>query len=205
VIEDDYDSEFRFDGPPLSSLHGLHPDRVVYIGTFSKTLCPAIRIGYLVLPPLLINLGRSRKWQSDLHNEVVSQMALAHFIDRGHYLRHVRRMRRHYWEKRKAVVRALREICGDRVAILGSAAGLHLVATFAGYRFTPAFFQETEAKGARFYPVAIHAAHPEAHQDKLLLGYGNLGFKEIAQGTALLGSSVDRYRLRPGVRMTDTT
>ena len=57
IIEDDYDSEFRFDGPPLSSLHGLHPDRVVYIGTFSKTLCPAIRIGYLILPPQLISLG----------------------------------------------------------------------------------------------------------------------------------------------------
>ncbi len=57
IIEDDYDSEFRFDGPPLSSLHGLHPDRVVYIGTFSKTLCPALRIGYLILPPQLIGLG----------------------------------------------------------------------------------------------------------------------------------------------------
>ena len=103
VIEDDYDSEFRFDGPPLGSLHGIAPEQVVYIGTFSKTLCPALRTGYLILPQDLINQGRGRKWHCDLHNEIPSQLALAHFIGQGGYLRHLARMKRLYARKRDVV------------------------------------------------------------------------------------------------------
>ncbi|MFH0782406.1 MAG: PLP-dependent aminotransferase family protein [Pseudomonadota bacterium] len=197
VIEDDYDSEFRFDGPPLSSLHGLHPDRVVYIGTFSKTLCPAIRIGYLILPPQLIGLGRSRKWQSDLHNEVTSQLALARFIRLGHYLRHVARMRKHYQQRRNDLTVALGEFFGSQVQVLGSATGLHLVARFAGYEFTPAFFAATESAGARFYPVDPHAMAPGSHLDELLLGYGNLSSAEIRAGLAILAEHLDHYRTVP--------
>lgn len=189
IIEDDYDSEFRFDGPPLSSLHGLLPERVVYIGTFSKTLCPAIRIGYLVLPPPLVNLGRSRKWQCDLHNEVTSQLTLARFIDEGCYLRHVGRMRKHYQERRKDVVRALADQIGDQVEILGSATGLHLVARFPGRTFSNDFFTGTAGAGARFYPVETHAIVPGRHLDKLLIGYGNLGRAQIAAGIAVLAGA----------------
>ena len=197
LIEDDYDSEFRFDGPPLSSLHGLHPDRVVYIGTFSKTLCPAIRIGYLVLPPQLINLGRNSKWQSDLHNEITSQLALARFIRLGHYLRHVTRMRKHYQQRRTDMMSALAVNFGSQVEVLGSATGLHLVARFAGYAFTPAFFAAMEAAGVRFYPVATHAFDPARHRDKLLLGYGNVSTEEIHSGLAVLGKHLHQYRERP--------
>jgi GntR family transcriptional regulator / MocR family aminotransferase len=194
LVEDDYDSEFRFDGPPLSSLHGLHPDRVVYIGTFSKTLCPAIRIGYLVLPENLINSGRSSKWQSDLHNEITSQLALARFISSGHYLRHVARMRKHYRQRRNELVRALVDHFGHRVEILGSATGLHLAARFRGCRFTPNFFAATEIAGARFYPVATHAIDPDRHHDQLLLGYGNLSRSEITAGLAILVKHLENYR-----------
>jgi GntR family transcriptional regulator/MocR family aminotransferase len=197
LVEDDYDSEFRFDGPPLSSLHGLHPDRVVYIGTFSKTLCPAIRIGYLVLPEKLISLGRSSKWQSDLHNEITSQLALARFISCGHYLRHVAKMRKHYRQRRNDLVRGLAENFGERVEIEGSATGLHLVARFLGYRFSPTFFAATETAGARFYPVASHAVRPGRHHDELLLGYGNLSAEEITAGLAILAEHLDNYRQVP--------
>ncbi len=197
IIEDDYDSEFRFDGPPLSSLHGLHPERVVYIGTFSKTLCPAIRIGYLVLPAPLISLGRSRKWQSDLHNEVTSQLTLARFIAEGAYLRHVGRMRKHYHERRKGVVRALAVHFGDRAEVMGSAAGLHLVARFPGRQFAESFFAETVAAGARFYPVETHAIVPGRHLDKLLIGYGNLEREAIASGIAILAEVLGRQASSP--------
>ncbi len=190
VVEDDYDSEFRFDGPPLSSLHGLFPDRVVYIGTFSKTLCPAIRVGYLVLPPELINLGRSRKWQSDLHNEVSSQLALAKFIREGLYLRHVSKMRKHYLQRRKALVTALDEKFGDRVKLLGSATGLHLVAQFKGFRISQDNLDDIERKGARFYPVGTHSTQPEMHRDKLLIGYGNLQVDEIIAGVEILSQHI---------------
>ncbi len=192
IVEDDYDSEFRFDGPPLSSLHGLCPDRVVYIGTFSKTLCPAIRIGYLILPPELINLGRSRKWHSDLHNEVVSQLALAGFIREGFYLRHIAKMRKHYLQRRKRVVELLCHKFGNRVKILGSATGLHLVAQFDNCTFSAAFFNLLEKAGARFYPVETHSIKPGNHHDKILIGYGNLSPEEINQGLDILEENFDK-------------
>lgn len=192
VIEDDYDSEFRFDGPPLSSLHGLCPDRLVYIGTFSKTLCPAIRIGYLVLPQELISLGRSRKWQSDLHNEVTSQLALARFISEGFYLRHVVKMRKHYLKKRKALVAALQNSFGKRVEVLGSATGLHLVARFDNCQFTDDFLETVERAGARFYPVETHAIQPGNHLNELLIGYGNVDVEQIEKGIEILEKHIEQ-------------
>lgn len=193
LIEDDYDSEFRFDGPPLSSLHGLHPERVVYIGTFSKTLCPAIRLGYMVLPAPLISLGRNRKWQSDLHNEVTSQLTLARFIGKGYYLRHVGKMRKHYLQRRNDVVRALFEKFGEGVEVLGSATGLHLVGRFRDYHFPASVLEDIATAGARFYPVETHAIRCGRHKDKLLIGYGNLSREAIDAGIAVLADY-----LRPG-------
>ena len=94
VVEDDYDSEFRYDSPPISSIQGLDPERVVYIGTFSKTLCPALRIGYIVFPPELVNQGREVKWFTDLHNSSVEQIILARFMAGGHFVRHVHAMKK---------------------------------------------------------------------------------------------------------------
>ncbi len=186
ILEDDYDSEFRFDGPPLSSLHGLCPDRVIYIGTFSKTLCPAIRIGYMILPPELINRGRNRKWHSDLHNEVCSQLALAGFIREGFYLRHVVRMRKHYKVIRRAVTEALSDHFGDDVQILGSATGLHLTIQFKESFFSSSFFDKVEKAGVRVYPVADHAVGLNEHRDKILIGYGNLTVDEAWSGIEIL-------------------
>lgn len=196
LVEDDYDSEFRYDGPPIGSLHGLLPDRVVYIGTFSKTLCPALRIGYLILPSPLIDLGRSRKWHSDLHNEVLSQLALARFIEQGHYLRHLQRMRKHYRKRRQEMVKTLEELFGSAVTVLGSAAGLHLVARFPGRNFTPSFFSVMEDVGVRLYSVAPHAIAPGSYLDHLLLGYGNLDAETIRRGLTLLARHFDDDRHR---------
>lgn len=186
VIEDDYDSEFRFDGPPLGSLHGLNPDRVIYIGTFSKTLCPAIRIGYLVLPAGFIHHGRIRKWHSDLHNEVISQLTLAEFIRRGFYLKHVAKMRKQYLKKRKRLVHALHRFFGNSVVIRGSSTGLHLVAEFIDHNFTDELLARVEEGGARFYSVEIHSIVPGKHLRQLLIGYGNLTVEEIDRGIEIL-------------------
>ncbi len=199
VIEDDYDSEFRFDGPPISSLHGLAPSRVVYIGTFSKTLCPAIRIGYIVLPAELISGGRSRKWQMDLHNEVTSQLALAAFIKNGDYLKHVVKMRKHYLQRRKAVEQALQYHFGDQVEILGSSSGLHLVARFPDRRFTQELLDRVEQAGAKFYGVWSHCMNPDEHRDKLLIGYGNLTLEQIEKGMDILAVNlVEKDLIIPG-------
>lgn len=188
LIEDDYDSEFRFDGPPVSSLHGLAPERVLYIGTFSKTLCPGLRIGYLILPPALIGQGRERKWLRDLHNETPTQLALARFISEGYYLRHLGRMRRLYGQKRQALEHALQSDFGREVAIIGGATGLHLAARFSGVSFSPELLRSMEAAGVRVYPAEMHAIRSGRLGDTLIMGYGNLEEEQIRRGVGIMRS-----------------
>jgi GntR family transcriptional regulator / MocR family aminotransferase len=190
VVEDDYDSEFRYDSPPISSIQGLDPRSVVYIGTFSKTLCPALRIGYIVFPPALVNRGREVKWFTDLHNSSVEQLVLARFIGEGHFLRHLHAMKKAHHALREVLVRALARSFGDRVEVLGSAAGLHLCARFAGVRFTAGLLARIEKAGVKVYPVEEHAIRKGRWADTLILGYGMLDAHGIREGIAALARSV---------------
>ena len=116
LIEDDYDSEYRYSGPPLPSLQGLATGvAVIYIGTFSKVMFPSLRIGYVIAPPSLVARLRRAKWLADRHTPVPEQAALADFIAEGHLERHIRRMRRIYGERRDALVESLDRYFGDRV------------------------------------------------------------------------------------------
>jgi len=128
LFEDDYDSEYRYDGPPLASLHGLDSDaRVLYIGTFSKILFPALRIGYLIIPPDL--LGRFRRFRGamDISTALLYQAVLADFIREGHFARHLRRMRGIYAERRRVLETGLARELGNVVRVVGAHAGMHLV------------------------------------------------------------------------------
>jgi GntR family transcriptional regulator/MocR family aminotransferase len=125
VIEDDYDGEFRYDGPPIGALQGLEPGRVVYAGTTSKTLAPGIRLGWLVLPPDLLEPALAQKRLLDWQTGVLEQLALAELIRSGEYDRHIRKMRLRYRRRRDLLVDALRrDVPG--AAIGGGAAGLNL-------------------------------------------------------------------------------
>ena len=131
VIEDDYDSEFRYDGAPLPSLQGLgDASRIVYTGTFSLAMFPGLRIGYVVLPEPLVEPFLRVKWYSDRQTAYLEQAALADFIREGHLERHIRRMRRVYKRRREALLDALARYCGDRASIAGDPAGLHVVVRF---------------------------------------------------------------------------
>ena len=139
VIEDDYDGEFRYAGRPLASLQGLDADRsavgeqssvdgrVLYVGTFSKTLCPALRLGYLIVPPLLVETFAAAKSAAVGHTASVEQAILTDFIEEGHYARHVRRMRLVYAERQKAMVAAAAAHLAHWVDVRPSPAGMHLV------------------------------------------------------------------------------
>lgn len=186
VVEDDYDSEFRFDAPPISSLQGLDPLRVVYIGTFSKTLCPALRIGYLVLPPDLVRRGRELKWFTDLHNASVDQIVLARFLEDGHYARHVHAMRKVYRARRAVLTTAILQRFGSRASVLGSPAGIHLCVRFPGIRFTPELLADIERAGARFHPVEEHAVRKGRFRDTLIIGYGMQDGETIRRGIGIL-------------------
>ncbi|CAL1549077.1 unnamed protein product, partial [Lymnaea stagnalis] len=127
VIEDDYNSEFRYAGRPLASLQGLDSSgRVIYVGTFSKTIFPALRIGCLVVPPELVNVFAVARAFNDAHSSVINQAILAEFISEGHFVRHVRRMRRLYEERQEILVREVQNKLGDFIEIEKSEAGMHL-------------------------------------------------------------------------------
>ena len=130
VIEDDYDSEYRYRGAPLPAMQSLAGDvPVVYLGTFSNVMFPALRIGYAVLPPELLEPFKRAKHLTDRHTPLLEQAALADFISEGHLERHIRRMRRIYKSRREALIAALDRHFGDRITIHGDAAGMHLAAS----------------------------------------------------------------------------
>jgi GntR family transcriptional regulator/MocR family aminotransferase len=117
VFEDDYDGEFRYAGQPIPALAGLDPDAVIYCGTFSKSLFPACRMGYLVLPPSLVGAALSCKWISDRGSSRLIERAIAGLLRSGDYDRHIRRMQRRYRERRDVLIRSLpllRARRGDR-------------------------------------------------------------------------------------------
>jgi GntR family transcriptional regulator/MocR family aminotransferase len=129
IVEDDYDSEYRYKEMPIASLQGLDRNaRVIYIGTFSKTLFPALRVGYLVIPRDLVERFVAVRHAMDIYPAQLNQAVLRDFIAEGHFARYVRRTRMLYSERRRALVHALTEEFGERMEILGSEAGTHLVA-----------------------------------------------------------------------------
>ncbi|MEL7071355.1 MAG: PLP-dependent aminotransferase family protein [Cyanobacteria bacterium J06581_3] len=127
IIEDDYDSEFRYDGRPVPALQGLDPDQnVLYVGTFSKVMFPGLRLGYIVLPPALVEAFRRAKWVCDRQSSLLNQAALSDFITEGLLARHIRRMRSVYAQRREVLVGALQQL--SPIEISGDPAGLHLMA-----------------------------------------------------------------------------
>ncbi len=182
VVEDDYDSEFRYEGQPINSLQGLEPEKVIYVGTFSKNLSPALRIGYLVLPQALIEECRQLKWFQDLHTPSLDQMILARFIEDGLLERHIRKMRKIYMKRREVLRNALVREFGDLMRLSGDSTGLHLIVDFPSVEVTEKMVEKFYLNGVKVYPVERHSFHKGRHQNKLILGYGNLRAEEIEEG-----------------------
>jgi len=179
LLEDDYDSEYRYDGQPLASLHGLDGDaRVLYIGTFSKILFPALRVGYLVIPRDLV--GRFRRFRDamDIFPAPLYQAVLADLIREGHFARHLRRMRGLYAERRRALEAALVRELGAAVRVVGDHAGMHLVAMLP----TDARDHDIAVRAARrgISVIPLSSCYTGRRtQPGLLLGYGSTHVAEI--------------------------
>lgn len=186
VIEDDYDSEFRFEGAPVSSLCRLDPTRVIHLGTFSKSLAPTLRLGYLVLPPGeaagLVAMLRPLYFAGSRFNQEV----MARFMRSGHFQRHVSRMKRRYHHKMQALCRALHTHFGDRVQINGQSTGLHITVNFIGRAITPAIQEDCLQAGVRFDTVDDYTLRSGVHPNLALLGFGDLSFDEIQEGVRRL-------------------
>lgn len=133
VVEDDYDSAYRYEGRPIPALQGLDTSgRTLYVGTFSKTMFPALRLGYVVVPRTLRDVVVASKAFCDRQSPALEQRALADFIAEGSFERHIRRMRVLYRERRAALLNALHRHIGDRAQVIGDRAGMHLVVRIAG-------------------------------------------------------------------------
>ncbi|MCQ0004545.1 aminotransferase-like domain-containing protein [Actinomadura madurae] len=135
IVEDDYDTEYRYGGRPVEPLQSLDGDgRVLYTGTFSKVMRPVLRLGFLVVPPALHHAFRMARYVSSWHAELPAQAALARFIDEGLLARHLRRSRREYRARHERVAELVGGLMGDRLTLVPSEAGLHLSATLPARR-----------------------------------------------------------------------
>jgi GntR family transcriptional regulator/MocR family aminotransferase len=195
VIEDDYDSEYRYDTKPIPPLHTLEgSDNVIYLGTVSKTLSPTLRIGYLVVPAGLRSTFAAAKQIMDRHTPLAEQQALAAMLESGAYERHIRRVRRRNAERRQALLDALRRRFGDRVRIEGAAAGLHVVAWFDDLtqKREDALIKAARARGVGIYPVSALFAGPRRARSTvgLVMGYSALEVAQIERGCKLLAQVV---------------
>lgn len=190
ILEDDYDSEFRYEGRPLESLQGLDTQgQVVYVGSFSTALFPPLRIGYAVLPPRLVEPFVAAKWLADRQTATLDQQVLADFIEGGHFARHLRRMGRLYRSRRDALLRALDERLGRWVEPGGAGAGLHLVAWLKHGLDEAAVARAAAEHGVGVYPLRrFHLGPPR--RPGLLLGYAALDVQHINAGVERLATAL---------------
>jgi GntR family transcriptional regulator / MocR family aminotransferase len=186
IVEDDYDSDFRYSGRPLESLQGLDTHGVVaYVGSFSKALFPPLRVGFVVLPPRLVQPFVAAKWLADRQTATLDQQVLSDFIGEGHFERHLRRMRRLYQTRRDALLAALRTHLGDAMVAGGDGSGLHLVGWLS-----PGVDAVALSAAAAELGVAAPPLDPyylgSVRRPGLMLGYAALDEARILEGVRLL-------------------
>jgi GntR family transcriptional regulator/MocR family aminotransferase len=189
VVEDDYDSEFRFVSRPLSSLQGLSPDRVIYVGTFSKAMFPSLRLGYVVLPKNLVRAFSDSRRSNDFCAPFLTQAAMNEFIVEGHFARHLRRMRVLYAERQSAMLIALRREFGNYLQISNTDTGMDLVV------WLPASISDTKAShlasraGILTMPMSFFYSTP-SKRGGLFLGFGAISQNQIREGVKKLRRAI---------------
>jgi GntR family transcriptional regulator/MocR family aminotransferase len=191
VIEDDYDAEFRYDRDPVGCLQGVDPERVVLLGSVSKALAPALRLGWAVAPPRMAEELRTIRAHTDLGAPVLDQHALAYLIRTGGYDRHLRTMRRNYRTRRDVLVEALHTNVPEAV-VRGVSAGIHLYV-----ELPPGSDEDAVVIAAARYGVAVAGAQPMWSREHarraapaLVLGYARLNETRLTKAAELLGKVI---------------
>jgi GntR family transcriptional regulator / MocR family aminotransferase len=183
IVEDDYDSEFRYDREPVGVLQGIAPDRVFTLGTVSKSLAPAVRLGWVIAPPALAAAVAEEKILADRGTSGLDQLALAVLLRSGRYDRHLRRMRAQYARRRTALIEALGRHA-PAVRLTGLAAGFHAVAHLPGSADEEAVVAEARRRSVGLYGMAPFRATRGTAPPQLVLGFGLVGERAIEAGIA---------------------
>lgn len=192
IVEDDYDSEFRYEGRPIEAIQGLDRfGRVIYVGSFSKLLFPALRIGYLVVPPPLVEPIASAKLLADRHSPTLLQEVLAEFIESGGFERHLRRCRKRFSRRREVLLKAVGEHLGKRVEVMGTNAGLHVLLWFRGVPAskTKLLLSRAARAGVGLYSVSPYYLQPPARLG-VLLRYACMTDIDIRRGIKQLAAII---------------
>lgn len=190
IIEDDYDSEYRYSGHPLASLHGLDVEgRVLYVGTFSKTIFSSLKLGCLVVPPDLVNTFAAARVLSGAHSPLITQGVLAEFIAEGHFARHIRRMRTLYAERQRILVEAVKEKLGGLIEIKKSDAGMHLIGWLPAGIEDFLISQKAERQNVKLSPVSACCVN-NCSYNGLIFGYAGFGEKQIREGIDKLSETL---------------
>jgi len=188
ILEDDYDAEFRYDREPVRALQGLDPERVIYAGTTSKTLAPALRIGWLVVPePLVERLSAMKVLLDDL-SPTLEQLALAQLLERGHYQRHIRRTRSVYRARRDRLAVALAEHFPER-SVFGVAAGLSVVLDLPSHTNDRVLERLASTAGVRVEALSRYAIQDRGRRG-LVIGYGRVHEAAVAPSIAALHAAI---------------
>ncbi|MGG0844728.1 PLP-dependent aminotransferase family protein [Peribacillus simplex] len=186
IIEDDYDGEFRHTGKPIPSLQGLDTNgKVIYLGTFSKSLIPSIRVGYMVLPK---ELACQYKEKLIGYKQTVSRLiqeTLCLFMKNGHWERHLNKMRTIYRKKNKVLLNAIEESFHDRVAVIGEKSGLHILLKVKNGSSESELIQKAASVGVKVHPTSVYLSK-KVKEPTILIGYGGLTEREIEEGIRLL-------------------
>jgi len=191
VIEDDYDSEFRYGTRPIACLHGTDADdRVIYVGTFSKTLFPTLRLGFLVVPLDLRDRLVAARRALDFQPPVLNQAVLADFLAEGHYERHLLRMRAVYRERLEGMVAAAERFCGGVLRVRPVLTGLHAVADLEGVD-DERVSQEAMARGTEAMPLSMYFGGGRTGANGLLLGFAPIRPEDSADGMRRLAASIE--------------
>jgi GntR family transcriptional regulator/MocR family aminotransferase len=192
IIEDDYDSELRYVGRPIASLQGLCSDgNIIYQGTFSKVLSPALRLSYMVLPRPLLETYK-RAFQNYLSPvPLLIQRAMITFMERGHWDQHIRRSRIYYKKKHGIMLQAIKQHVGSKAKVIGQGAGLHIVLELVNcIREEAKFIDRAKHHGARLLPFSGFYATGSQKYNRLLLGFGGIPIDEIPNGIELLSKFI---------------
>lgn len=204
IIEDDYDADFRYEGSQFRALRaGAEYSRIIYLSTFSKSVFPGLRLGFLICPPELTDAYRAAHMSADIHCDLFSQAVLADFMAEGHFDRHRHRMRLLYRERRSKLLSRLRRVMGDLVEVCEPEAGMHVVCWLPLGADDVQIADAARASGVEVWPLSIHAMQWDARPG-LMLGFAATSDDEVQRGIAVLDRTIRRAVLEVGQTLIDT-